>query len=109
MLTTTRLLHRMLVDRIAALPWLRGRSGPDTAWAHYERHAKASRRAADRHAQARAGASARAGERHAHAGARARRLARRGPPRVLPRWQASIGRIAGGVRNPRDTEGPDCR
>jgi hypothetical protein len=80
MLTTIRQLHRMLVDRIAASRWLRGRSGADASWAHYERHA---------------GARARADTVHDSARDRAGRLARRGQPRLLTAWQRKIARHAG--------------
>jgi hypothetical protein len=52
-LETIRRLHRLLVDRLADTAVLRGRAGADAAWAHYERHATAWRKAADRHAAAR--------------------------------------------------------
>ncbi len=48
-----RRLHRLLVDRLADTAVLRGRTGADAAWAHYERHATAWRRAVDRHDAAR--------------------------------------------------------
>jgi hypothetical protein len=52
MASTIRLWHRILVDRIGESRWLRGRSGKDAAWAHYEHHAKAAASAAARHARA---------------------------------------------------------
>jgi len=75
---SVRLWHRILVDGIAESRWLRGRSGKDAAWFHYERHARASSQAADRHARART---------------RAQRLASHGSHRVLRRWQAAIERV----------------
>jgi hypothetical protein len=95
MLTTIHRLHRVAVDRIAELRWLRGRSGANAAWAHYERHAGAWAAAAKRHAVARTSARTRAAERHARARALAHQFARRGSPHVLLRWQAAIGRIVG--------------
>jgi hypothetical protein len=75
---TVRLWHRILVDRIAESRWLRGRSGRDAAWFHYERHARVAARTA-------------AG--HAGAQSRAQRLAEHEPPRILVRWQEAIGRL----------------
>jgi hypothetical protein len=54
MLTTIRRLHRIIVDRLAETSWLRDRAGAKAKWVHYERHARAARRAQDRHARARA-------------------------------------------------------
>ena len=51
MLITIRRLHRILVDRIAGTRWLRDRAGNSASWAHYERHARAWRRARDSHAR----------------------------------------------------------
>jgi hypothetical protein len=53
MLTTIRRLHRIVVNRLAETSWLRDRAGANASWAHYERHAKAWRRAQDRHRAAR--------------------------------------------------------
>ena len=77
---TIRLWHRILVDRIAESRWLRGRK--DAAWAHYERHARAAASAAARHAR----------------NAAQQRLSQRGTAhqrqaRILPRWQAAVGRL----------------
>jgi hypothetical protein len=114
MLRTINRLHRVLVDRLAGTGWLRDRAGANASWAHYERHAKAWRRASDRHAAASARASARAGKwgarndgqrvRDRHAASRqrardrytritatARRLAERGPLRALAHGQARLG------------------
>jgi hypothetical protein len=79
-MSVTRRVHRMLVDRIASSRWLRGRAGTDAKWAHYEHHARAWKRSADRHASARDAA---------------RQRAARGPARTLPRWQAAISRLIG--------------
>jgi len=95
MLTAIQRLHRVAVDRIAEMRWLRGRVGPNAAWAHYERHARVWAATAERNAAARTSARTKAAERHARARARAQQFARRGPPRVLPRWQAAIGRAVG--------------
>jgi hypothetical protein len=95
MLKAIRQLHRVLVDQVAESRWLRGRAGANASWAHYERHARAWIRSGQRHAAARAAAKARAELLHARSRARAQRLARRGPPRVLKRYQAAIGRIVG--------------
>jgi hypothetical protein len=99
-----RRLHRVVVDRVAEWPWLRGRSGAGAAWAHYERHARAWSAAADRHARASRDARARADALHARSRARAQRLASHGPARLLPRWQAAISRIVGGADH-RDGDG----
>jgi len=85
--------HRLLVDRIAGSRWLRGRAGADAKWAHYERHARAWNASAQRHAAARDRARARASSLHARSRARAEQLASHGEPRVLVRWQATLGRI----------------
>ena len=95
MLTAIRGLHRVAVDRIADMRWLRGRSGANAAWAHYERHARAWAAAAERHDVARTTARTKAAERHARVRVQAQQLARRGAPRVLLRWQAAIGRMVG--------------
>jgi hypothetical protein len=92
-------LHRVLVDRIAETPWLRGRSGARAAWAHYERHARAWTASADRHAAARSNARARARALHDRSRERAQRLASHGQARLLPRWQAAIGRVTAAVAN----------
>jgi hypothetical protein len=77
--STIGLWHRMLVDRIAESRWLRGRSGKDASWFHYEHHARAGNAATERHARARA---------------RAERLAaHHGAPRLLRGWQAAIGQL----------------
>jgi hypothetical protein len=80
MLTTTRLVHRMLVDRLAETKWLKGRAGANASWVHYEHHARAD-----------AAARARAAAWHSRARARAERLASRRPPRLLRRLQEAIG------------------
>ena len=67
--TMIRRVHRVLVDRLADTRWLRGRAGREASWVHYERHSRAR--------------------------ARAQRLAKAGPPRVLPRWQTAIARLLG--------------
>jgi len=95
---TIRLWHRVLVDRIAESRWLRGRSGKDAAWAHYERHARAAASAAARHARTAATARVRAADWQARGKSAHQRLSQHGaasdgPPRVLPRWQAAIGRL----------------
>jgi hypothetical protein len=95
MLTTIRRMHRMLVDRLAQTRWLRDRAGANAAWAHYEQHARAWRRTTQRHANAGQAARARADRLHTRAADRARRIARHGPPRVLPRWQAAVARLIG--------------
>jgi hypothetical protein len=82
MLTTIRRLHRILVDRLAETSWLRDRAGARARWAHYEHHARAWRRAAERHDRARARAAA----------VRARHQR---PPRVAAGYQAAIARIVG--------------
>ena len=79
-MSRTRLLHRMVVDRIAGTRWLRDGAGPRASWAHYEHHARAWKRTADRHASARD---------------TAQRIAARRPARTLPRWQAAISRLIG--------------
>ena len=91
MLTTIRNMHRAVVDRLADTRWLRGRSGADASWAHYEHHARARRRAEDRHAATANAARARARRLHE----RARNRAQQGPPRVLARWQTAIARLLG--------------
>jgi hypothetical protein len=80
MLRTISRLHRVLVDRLAGTGWLRNRAGGNASWAHYERHAKAWRRASDRHAAARA----RASDRAAKWGARNNGQARFGGNHVRP-------------------------
>jgi hypothetical protein len=95
MLTTIRRMHRMLVDRLAQTRWLRDRAGANAAWAHYEHHARAWQRASRRHADTRHAAAARAERLHAGAAERSRRIAKHGPPRVLPRWQETIARLIG--------------
>jgi hypothetical protein len=80
MTETARRWHRVLVDRIAQWPGLRGRTGTQTSWSHYERHARAWTRAAQRHVRARARASGWAGH---------------GPATVAPGWQAAIARFFG--------------
>jgi len=90
MLTTIRHMHRALVDRLAGTRWLRGRSGPDASWAHYEHHARARRRAQDRHAANAEAARARAQRLHGRAQSRAQ-----AGPRVLARWQTAIARLLG--------------
>jgi hypothetical protein len=133
MLTTINRLHRVLVDRLAETRWLRSRAGANASWVHYERHAKAWRRASDRHAAARARASAaarasaganewnarnrqrvldrhaasrqRARDRYARIRARVQGLARRGPFRVLADRQASFG----GDHVQRTQKGEDAR
>jgi len=79
-MSATRRLHRMVVDRIAGTRWLRDRAGANAKWVHYEHHARAGNRSADRHASA---------------GETARQRAVRGPARTLPRWQATIARLIG--------------
>lgn len=93
MLTTIRRLHRILVDRLAETKWLKNRAGANASWAHYERHARARRRADERHAAARQ----RAKERHASGRARAAAVRARHDrlPRIAARYQAAIGRIVG--------------
>jgi hypothetical protein len=95
MLTTIRRMHRMLVDRVAEMPWLRDRAGANAVWAHYEQQAKAWRRTTERHANARQAARDRADRLHTHAAERAERVAKHGPPRVFPRWQAAVARLIG--------------
>ena len=93
MLTTIRRLHRTLVDRLAERSWLKDRAGAKARWAHYERHARAWRRADERHTTARQRARAR----HSRASGRASAVQARHdrPPRVAARYQAAIGRIVG--------------
>ncbi len=71
MLTAIRRLHRVAVDRIADMRWLRVRSGANAVWAHYERHARAWAASAERHASARTSARTNAAERPARARVRA--------------------------------------
>jgi hypothetical protein len=87
--TTIRHMHRAVVDRLADTRWLRGRSGPDASWAHYAHHARAGRRAGERHAAT--SAAAHTGAQRLHARARQRPRA----PRVLARWQTTIARLLG--------------
>jgi hypothetical protein len=51
MLITIRRLNLILVDRIVESPWLRDRAGANASWAPAERHARAWRKAHDRHAR----------------------------------------------------------
>ena len=95
MLTAIRRLHRVAVDRIADMRWLRVRSGVNAVWPNYERHARAWAASAERHASARTSARTNAAERHARARVRAQQFARLGRPHVLIRWQAAIGRMVG--------------
>jgi hypothetical protein len=95
MLSTIRRWHRATVDRIAGWPALRGRAGAAAPWAHYERHARAAAATAERHAKARASAGERADRVHARSASAAGRIANRNPPRILKRYQAGIGRLAG--------------
>jgi hypothetical protein len=108
MLRTIKRLHRALVDRLGDTRWLRDRAGANASWAHYERHAKAWRRASDRHAAARDRASARADEWHARNRERARRLAAEHdwPERVLRRW---LGGIRPLLRSTGTRKGEDAR
>jgi hypothetical protein len=108
MLKTIKRMHRALVDRLADMRWLRDRAGADAAWAHYERHARAWRRASDRHAAARVNASARSDEWHARSRERARRLAAQHdwPERVLRRWPGGIRQVLESIRT---QKGQDAR
>jgi hypothetical protein len=91
-----RRLHRMLVDWIADSQWLRGRAGTDARWAHYERHARAWNRARERHAAA-----------HSAAHARAERMSRPRPPRVLAKSQQAIGERLGAAGQGKKAGGRD--
>jgi hypothetical protein len=119
MASTVRLWHRILVDHIAESRWLRARSGKDAAWLHYERHARAAAAAAARHARAAATARNRAADWSARGTAMHERLsqhgpanhgpanhgpanhgaANHGPARILPRWQATVGRLLSAQRS----------
>jgi hypothetical protein len=103
--TTIRHMHRAVVDRLADTRWLRGRSGPDASWAHYEHHARARRRAGERHAATATAARTRAQRLHARA------QERPGPPRVLVRWQTTIARLLGQstVSTPETSAPPEGR
>jgi hypothetical protein len=105
MASTIRLWHRILVDRIAESPWLRGKSGEDASWAHYERHARAAASAAARHARTAAAAKARAADWQERGKAVHERLSQHydWPERMLPRWQAAISRLLGTHES---TDGP---
>lgn len=83
MRTTIRQMHRAMVDRLADTRWLRGRSGPDASWTHYEHHVRARQRAD--------------------------RIAAHGPPRVLARWQTTIARLLGQstVSSPKTSTPPE--
>jgi hypothetical protein len=66
MVKAIRRWHRLLVDWLAESRWLRGRSGANAKWAHYERHARAWNASAKRHAAHREQAKARAHRLHEH-------------------------------------------
>jgi len=107
MLTRMQRLHRAVVDRLSENRWLRGRSGANAAWTHYEHHARVWRKTAERHAAAKASAHGRAEAMHAKGRDTAMRIARHGPPRVLPRWQEAIARLIGTstVHSPQERSG----
>jgi hypothetical protein len=70
MFSTIRRWHRVLVDRIADWPGLRGRTAADARWAHYERHAQVATATAERHARVAARARDRAARMAGRAGVR---------------------------------------
>jgi hypothetical protein len=93
MVNTVRQWHRRLVDRLAESRWLRGRSGANAKWAHYERHARAWNASAKRHAAHREQARARAERLHRRSSDKAQQPASHGHPRVLVGWQARLAQI----------------